>query len=1010
MRVWPQHRCIAWVLSFLVVTLPAAAEEMPVRAYTTSDGLVRNEVFKIKRDSRGFLWFGTVEGLSIFDGYQFTNYTTADGLPNQIVTDLLETRSGDYWIATNGGLCRYNAQAAKPEQRFVTYRLGHSKESNQVNSLLERRDGSVWAGTQDGVWRLTFNGTKTEITEIPLPWPTGDIHQVSVLLADHREILWAGSDDGLYALWPSGAAARFSTANGLPGNQTHDIFEDKQGRLWAGTVFGLAAIVADPQPGKRVVRRVYSAKDGLVLDNTISIFQSSDGKLWVGSLGLYEFRPDASGRQKAFHPVATPFGQGFFFSIAEDIDRNLWAAADANGVVKITRHGFNLFSGADGLLSPRIHSVSVTDSGDVYVIAGIKGHTIHHFENGRFARVDPRLPPGFTYSWGAVQITFQDREGEWWVPTAKGLLRYAAPGRLSLLAQQLPRAIYTTRQGLPGNIILRAFEDSRGDIWIGCFEGLARWDRKTEKIRAYAASEVVRDVPNPPSRMVTTNYFAEDGHGSIWIGFYPSGLARFRDGRFDFFSESDGLPRGQILALYVDHLGRLWVASSQGGVSRIDDTAAAQPAFHTYSTTQGLSSNQVFSIVEDQSGRFYVAGGRGVDRLDPATGVVRRFTLGEDLPSFEVTQMARDRDGALWFASGNGLSRYVPEPDPPLRPQAPLIRRLWIAGKLFPVSDFGESDVPGLRLDPAQNSLRIEYASLHFAFGEVLRYQYRMEGADKDWSSPTDLRTVNYANLSPGTYRFVVQAVNGNVPGNTKATVGFVVLPPVWQRWWFVSLSVCMVFALLYSAYRYRLRQILAIERIRTRLASDLHDDIGSGLVEIAIASEIAKSHRGSGAEQLQQVGDRARQLRESITDIVWSVDPRHDHLEDVVGRIRQSAFSLLESNGCQVEVHAPDSKALSSISLAADRRRHLLLVCKEALANVARHADASRVSVGLSLQESTLTLEVLDNGRGFDPEVSHTGLGLRSMRRRAGEVGSKLIVESAPGRGTRLEFSLPLS
>ena len=256
----------------------------------------------------------------------------------------------------------------------------------------------------------------------------------------------------------------------------------------------------------------------------------------------------------------------------------------------------------------------------------------------------------------------------------------------------------------------------------------------------------------------------------------------------------------------------------------------------------------------------------------------------------------------------------------------------------------------------------------------------------------------------------MVRAVNGDGLSSTAdATVSFRILPPFWRSWWFVTLSVAATFSILYAGYRYRLKQAVAIERIRTRLASDLHDDIGSGLVEIAITSEIARAQPSGGTDLLQQVGDRARQLRDSISDIVWSVDPRHDYLGDLVARIRQSTFSLLECNGRQVEFHAPEDKGVLGTWLAADRRRHLLLVCKEALTNVARHADASKVCVDVTLNDAILAVEVRDDGRGFDTESAHTGLGLRSMKRRAAEAGGKLTVESAPGRGTRLVFALPL-
>lgn len=1001
---WGRKRYLSLVFWLSLCIVVAAAEDLPSKTYTIHDGLLRNRPLKIMRDSHGYLWFGTGEGLSIFDGYQFTNYTTADGLPDREVSDVLETQSGEYWVATSAGICRYSPKASSAG-RFSCYRVGPSKESNQIDALLEGREHSIWIGTDDGLWRLERDREKIEAKEIPLPWPTTDARQVNALLEDRRGILWVGTENGLDALRPTGEATRLSKAPGMPQIIVRSLLEDSQGRIWAATHFGLLKIAAEPGAGNRIVARLYLPR------STTAIFQSADGKLWVGSYGLFEFQPEAADPHDMLHSVATSLGGGFVLSMDEDLDHNLWVVSDTIGLSKIIRHGFSSFTEADGLKSFRIDGLTTNRHGDFYVMAGLATQTIHQFDGKRFRSVDPRLPPGFSHGWGETQITFQDHAGEWWVP-GQGLLRYAVVPHLADLAKHPPKAAYTRKQGLPGDTVLRIFEDSRGDIWIGCFEGLARWQRKDDRIQAFTETEVLGDTTDRPPRMVTPYFFAEDTHGSIWIGMFPFGLARFRGDRFDFFSAADGLPQGRISGLYVDHLGRLWIASSHSGASRVDDTEAAHPIFHNYTTAQGLSSNQVFSIAEDQAGLVYLSGGRGVDRLDVATGTVHSFSLGEGIPAYEVHQILRDKTGALWFGSGYGLSRYMPEPESLQPPQPPLIRRISIQGKAFPVSDLGESALSGLSLEPAQNNLRIEFASLHFSFGEVLRYQYRLEGADQDWSPLTDQRTVNYANLAPRSYRFVVRAVNGDgLVSTANATVSFQILPPFWRSWWFVALAVSATLSILYAGYRYRLKQAVAIERIRTRLASDLHDDIGSGLVEIAIASEIAKTPQSSGStELLQQVGDRARQLRDSISDIVWSVDPRHDYLADLVARIRQNTFFLLESNGREVEFHAPEDQGILDTRLAADRRRHLLLVCKEALANVARHADASRVSVCLGLHEGILTLEVRDNGRGFDPAVSHAGLGLRSMKRRSGEVGGKLTVDSAPGSGTRVLFSLPLS
>ncbi|MBZ5620811.1 MAG: ATP-binding protein [Acidobacteriia bacterium] len=995
---WGPLAVCVWVCGIA----PLLAAEMPSRIYTTQDGLVRDDVRRIRRDSRGYLWFGTAEGLSIFDGYQFTNYTVNDGLPNRSVEDILETLSGEYWLATYRGLCRFDPKAA-PERQFTPYPVTPGPFAEQVNVLIERRDRSIWFGTEGGLWRLRRDDGRISAERVRLPSPRGDAQRIFALREDGDGNLWAAASDGLYAIWRDARVTRFG--DGVPEDDAFlDVLPDHQGRLWALNPHGVLRIDPHPKIAADFIAHIYP-----MIPNPTALFESSDGKLWVSSQGLYEFNPEAPERD-ALQRVAQALGGDFLGSPEEDADHNLWVAGP--GALKVTRHGFTTYSTADGLKSLRFQALTEDRSGRFCPIANVREvSTIHEFDGRRFTAVSPHLPSGFRYAWGDAQISFQDREGDWWIPTYNGVLRFAPPARIIDLAQARPKGIYTSHDGLPDQYVLRLFEDSRGDVWIGVWRGLALWRRSTGKLQAFSASDGLRYVQEQPPALGTPQALTEDRAGQIWLGFHPTGVARFRGGRFEYYSEGDGVPKGQIHTIYRDHAGRLWIGSSQGGVARIDDVTAGRPSFRSYTIEQGLSSNQVFTIVEDAAGRIYLGGGRGVDRLDPDSGSVRHFTAADGLPAVRVIYSHRDRTGALWFAGLTGLSRYVPEPDPPARPQPPLIRSLRIAGNPSSISVLGESTISDLKLRSAQNNLQIEFSSLHFASGEVLRYQYRLEGADHDWNLPAGQRTVHYSSLSPGTYRFVVKAVNGEgLESAQHASVSFIILPPVWRQAWFVMLMACGLAATLYAGHRYRVRQLLHLERIRTRLASDLHDDIGSGLAEIAILTDVAEVQPvPAGGDLIRRAGDRARQLREAMSDIVWSVDPQHGNLTDLIGRVRQSVFSLMESNGRRVIFEGPEGGAAAGLPLAPDRARHVLLITKEALTNIVRHADASEVAVRLKLENRRLVLEVRDDGRGFDPAGPHSGMGLRNLRRRAAESGGELMVESSPGQGARLTLSLPL-
>ena len=292
----------------------------------------------------------------------------------------------------------------------------------------------------------------------------------------------------------------------------------------------------------------------------------------------------------------------------------------------------------------------------------------------------------------------------------------------------------------------------------------------------------------------------------------------------------------------------------------------------------------------------------------------------------------------------------------------------------------------------------------------TLRYQYRLEGADSDWSAPNPERVVHYSRLAPGRYGFRVRAVtSAGLAGVTPAAVDFVILPLVWQRWWFRAGVVLGLAALVWLAHRYQVARLLQTERVRTRIASDLHDDIGSSLSQIAILSEVARTSAGDDARVAAPLGRIATLSRESVDamgDIVWAIDPHRDTPTHLAQRMRRLASDLLSARGIEVQFEIADA---THPRLGADVRREVFLIFKEALHNITRHAQATRVEIEVTIAQRRLQVIVQDNGRGFDPSRVQDGQGLRNMARRAQSLGGTLAVSSADGTGARLALTVPL-
>jgi signal transduction histidine kinase len=324
----------------------------------------------------------------------------------------------------------------------------------------------------------------------------------------------------------------------------------------------------------------------------------------------------------------------------------------------------------------------------------------------------------------------------------------------------------------------------------------------------------------------------------------------------------------------------------------------------------------------------------------------------------------------------------------------------------------GETAVPALELEPNQNQIQIDFTSLAFAAGETLQYQYQLEGTDADWNAPTDQRTVNYASLSPGRYRFLVRAVNADgIASPHPATITFTILRPIWQRWWFLTLAALILGLAGYAGYRYRVAQLLKLERVRTRIATDLHDDIGSNLSRIALLSEVVRQQVRHDdpdvTERLSLISNVSRESVDAMSDIVWAINPQRDHLRDLVQRMRRFAEDAFQSRNIAFRFRAPSLE--QDIKLGADMRREVFLIFKESVNNMVRHSACTEAEIDFRIEGGWLVLKLSDNGKGLDLTHESEGQGLLSMRQRAKKLGGELEIRSPNGQGTTVTLRVPL-
>lgn len=1020
-----------WIALILFLASGSKAERLPVNNLTIQNGLPGNAVNRIAQDSRGFFWICTDSGLARFDGYGFTNFSTAQGLPSDRVSDFLETRSGEFWLATNGGLVKFipdgtiydrpvkfeEAAALKDAPMFVTYLPPASVKT--VTRLVQDADGVIWVGTANGLFRLDNN--QFQKVELPVEPKERGVY-IYALFIDRDGAVWVGTANDLFRI----AAENITVLRETEERFFRAFYQDADGRLWVGTSNkGLLQIAADADGKPQIARSISNASGNWI--NAVT--ESFNGKLWLATGdGLVEFDPQTTDAPSfEIYTRGSGIGYANFQCLLQDRAGNLWLGTRSSGIFRIIRRGLISFGAEDNIDFIRTAFACESDricfagflANDALDKRGAKvnitGQNFSPFvwSLGRFdERGFQWLRPNFSskidyFGWGDKQTAFQSRTGEWWIATGRGLFRFPS-GDFGKLKTARPIQVFDAKTGLDPPDVFRIYEDSRGDVWIaangGGKQGFFRWERATEKLLDLTLT-LKRSTP------IKANFvsvFREDRAGNVWFGFYDSGVGRLRNDKIEYFDESNGVPRGGVNDIFLDSAGRVWLASGREGVARIDAPEAEVPQFVSYKSENGLSSNRTFALTEDRQGFIYIGTDRDINRIDPASGKIIQLTTGDRLQQQQIKSAFSDARGTLWFGTTDGLMKYVPMPDLPVEPPEILLTGIKIEGAAQKISALGTTQIALGEFSPEKNQIELEFTSLSATIGEKPLYQYKLNSGEA-WSTPNAERAVNLAGLAAGEYKIEIRAVNSDgVTSQNPAFVSFRILPPFYMRWWFLTLAVLILATTAYGFYRFRLSRLLELERVRTRIATDLHDDIGANLTRISLLSEVAKQKSENSGSLLTSIADISRESVASMNDIVWAISPKHDSLLDLTRRMRRHAEEVFVLRDIDLEFHAPPSDA--DLKLSVGVRRDVLLIFKEAVNNAARHSNCSRVAIGFSAGNSTLSLRIEDNGQGFDSDSESDGQGLQSMNKRAAALGGSLSVDSSRSAGTTVRFEMSLT
>jgi signal transduction histidine kinase/ligand-binding sensor domain-containing protein len=943
--------------------------------WTQQQGLPQDSIRAIAQTRDGFLWLGTDEGLSRFDGYEFVNFThQPDGLPSNSISALLADRDGSLWIGTSNGLTRYW------NGKFTTYTTRDGLPDNVITALCQTTDGSLWIAAGVGLSR--WNGRKfTNFTAAELEpleavralsedrnhvlWVSGyggllkridgkfvpvissdalrsDII-LTMLAADNGDI-WIGGSEGLLRRSSSGALRLYTTHDGLPDNLVRALCRDRDGNLWVGTNGGLSRF----ENGRFAPALL---EGGHERDWVRCLLEDREGNLWAGmNGGLNRFRDSRFtifGRSEGL-PSDQPL------AVHQDRQGRIWVGFHDSGLVEFSPRGYKVYTTADGLAANEVFAIREAHNGDL-LLATREGLCRMH--DGRFRRIakpddlDRRI---------AFDV-FEDASGALWVASPSGVQRYAG-GKWETIA--------------PGGALLNS------------------------------ASVVLSGGPG----------------GRLWAGTYGEGLWRIDHGVARRLTTADGLGSNQIRSLLPDRDGGLWIGTYGGGLNLLRNGNFTQ-----FTMRDGLLSDNVSHVEDDGRGSLWLSTTRGICRVekaqlrDLAAGRIKALTpvnygLDDGLRSAQCSPGyptgaggTMTSDGRLWFPTTRGLAVIRPGQKQPseVEPLAHIVEASFAGGDI----DLTHA----ANLPPGSGRIQFRYTGIYLSAPERVRYEYMLEGLDHEWVEAGNRRTINYNSLPHGTYRFLVRAGLAGGPWSTAAYT-FELQPYFYERAWFLSLCGALVLAAVYGAYQLRLRGVrkqfsLVLEE-RVRLAREIHDTLAQGFVGISSQLDAVATEMPTNPVAASKHLDLARKMaRHSVTEARRSVmDLRAPAVDehDLPSALPAAARRWAAGSPASLDVQVSGTGA----RLPQEAGQNLMRIAQEAVTNAIKHAGAQHISVSLIVEDRTLKLSVCDDGCGFEPDGVFSALdghfGLLGMRERAQRLGGELRLESSPGRGTRVEVRAP--
>ena len=807
----------------------------------TNEGLSQSNVICILQDSRGFMWFGTGDGINTYDGYQFSVYknnaSDTNSLSHNFIKSIIEDDKGNLWIATWGG----GVDRLDKNKRHFTHFRHNDKNPNSisddfVSALQFDKDGNLWIGTKSGgLNRLNLH--TNQVTKYT--FRQNDPHSLSdnfvtAIYMDSRQRLWIGTQNNGLNLFDqkTGTFTRFQYQPGnnasLSSNTIWKIFEDSHQRIWLGTVGG-GLCVMDNELGKfRHYKNNPADPNSLPINVVFSLAESDDGMLWVGTEngGIAILDPQTN-KFTIYSPDDIDnrsLTNNSIYSIYKDKQGDMWVGTYSGGI-NLYSKGSNKFVHYRHTSSPNSLShnklLGMCEGMDGNIWLGTDGGGVNRFNptTGQFKRYTHQNSNTNSICGDVIISLYADNDHNIWMGTYKeGLTVYNEKEN----TYRHLRHDDNKPNSLCGNNICAILQDADKEMWFGTYNfGLDKYNTKTGVFTNYRYDST-NNTTLSNDRIVD---LFQDSRGYIWVGTFEGGINRFdkKTGRFTRFlhhEESNSLSNDQVTYIYEDKIQRYVWIGTHFGLNRYDP---ATNRFTIYTMRDGLPGDIIFGIAEDKKGNLWLSTNHGICRFNPLTKACTNYTAADGLQSneFTGTSVLSSRSGCMYFGGVNGFNAFFPDKirqnvyDPPL-----VFTGFQIFNKEVPVTDKPSRHSPLTQpiyntktIDLPYNSavISFDFATLNYTSREKKQYAYRLNGFDKGWNYIGTRHTVTYTNLDPGNYILEVKGLNSEGAWSSRtASIQLTILPPFWLTWWFKLLAGFSVAATVFGIYRYRVRRIKA--------------------------------------------------------------------------------------------------------------------------------------------------------------------------------------------------------